>query len=1040
MIIRTKRTDSSARMSSVSPSASPRRGEPFRSRKYSPDRDPSVNQPLALRERSSGALVSQGEGDAEFFPSSYTKHIKDPHFRPSSVSEFSKAFVRRFVSNTKIPPQVKNDFTGTRVVNAFSASPKTDVKCCAVGENQRVYVGNADGSISVFSRQSGDELKRTPQRESFVTAMLCVGDDVWAGFSDGFIRVLDGSTLSIKMNLSRHTAAVTTIVPQVGGHFVFTGSTDFTVLMWDATDCTYAGRFIGHSGGVKAIAVHYDRLYTAGDDCVIKVWDIYSKDQVDWKGHTASVKHLLIADGNLWSASDDGTIKVWNNVGKVLETLTTPSAKPITLLQQVGSTIWSSTMSQISVWDSCSRTLLNELKEHSNYIVAAATIAKSVVTRLWTISLNGEIVAWDHESELRGDDDIFAEEIKRRGEEVVCLRDALQDLQNQALELERQCNERVSRVGTDLDRLKEESEQRACRIADLESQLELAKGEVAKRDELLLQKDVHIASETEGKSVHRAMANHLQQTERKLHEAEAKISKLQAEIDKEAKMAERRGQRDGDTQQGKLLGKVQQSEVRQRELQALLDEANHTLEQRENQMSELKRLNAELNAKLDLSRKKIDEAQKLMASQAKKSQDNSKDREALEKLQKSLAEAEAAASATTASMMVPKSPSENDKGQRRGSADTKEKSSKKGVKVLPFLPPRPIVDRVHNYVRTVCLSAGEFAELPDVMREALAFETVRASQPGLDALAGPAADEYVNNYLPPDDAQEQLGKTLPDGNVDALTSQQQHALILSSLRLYNDKWTDMSREDKEEWLLRNGIFPNVIGVVSIAAKVVSSFNTISPVLRQKLEKALQRTEMLLRNPSSASQSTDEIDANATKNLPPPVLARLTRDLQTGWQALSYSHRRAIIAELVGPYFNDWGKLTVTEQRRLIAKTFTIPSLDELSAEISRKFDAKELPDTAVALLKVLEHATVTGNQGLMNSALLKLVDHGKSRVPADAVAKVMDQVNSSSPALSLAQLNLLHIDFVAQMDARFDDLPMEQAMKALISYYQRASE
>jgi WD40 repeat protein/serine/threonine protein kinase len=85
---------------------------------------------------------------------------------------------------------------------------------------------------------------------------------------------------------------------------------------------------VGHQGGVQALAFSADgqRLYTAGVDHTVRVWETSSGQQLHLlSGHTAQVMSVaLSADGQtVLTGSEDGTIRLWNaHTGQALRRLT----------------------------------------------------------------------------------------------------------------------------------------------------------------------------------------------------------------------------------------------------------------------------------------------------------------------------------------------------------------------------------------------------------------------------------------------------------------------------------------------------------------------------------------------------------------------------------------------------------------------------------------------------------------------------------------------------------------------------------------------
>eukprot|EP00759_Apiculatamorpha_spiralis_P043929 PhF_6_TR41074/c1_g1_i1/m.62217 len=171
--------------------------------------------------------------------------LRAPFDRPTAFTDASVAFMRRFVTSAAVPPKSKKDFIGTVVNKRFKAAKQTDVKCAEyVSCVDTMWIANKDGSITVFDGKTCAELLSSPQRDIHCGAMREVFGNVWGGFSDGFVRVLNATDMSVIINLARHTGEVTSIAHSPGGKYVFSSSLDFTILQWDARTYANSAKFI----------------------------------------------------------------------------------------------------------------------------------------------------------------------------------------------------------------------------------------------------------------------------------------------------------------------------------------------------------------------------------------------------------------------------------------------------------------------------------------------------------------------------------------------------------------------------------------------------------------------------------------------------------------------------------------------------------------------------------------------------------------------------------------------------------------------------
>eukprot|EP00759_Apiculatamorpha_spiralis_P035747 PhF_6_TR36318/c0_g1_i2/m.53124 len=216
--------------------------------------------------------------------------------------------------------------------------------------------------------------------------------------------------------------------------------------------------------GVRCLYVDGDTLYSGSDDTTIRVWDTYGRDVVEWKGHSKGVHHLATTPGLLWSGGEDGTLRIWDKAtGECLQVRAAPHTGPITQMQCVGSRVWTSSMGVFYVWDTINFGLVAEFTEHKAYVTAATTVATSIIARMWSMSSDGQIAVWNAEVCLEVDESRMKSEVERRTREVVYLKDALLDVEQQSnraqLELEAQINKLKQNIHSLEDHVKKQNDE-----------------------------------------------------------------------------------------------------------------------------------------------------------------------------------------------------------------------------------------------------------------------------------------------------------------------------------------------------------------------------------------------------------------------------------------------------------------------------------------------------------------------------------------------------------------------------------------------------
>ena len=128
---------------------------------------------------------------------------------------------------------------------------------------------------------------------------------------------LSGRPLPAVADLSGHGGMVRAIDVSPDGHRAFTGSFDFSAIVWDFGTQTEIGRLDEHAGPVTAVAFAPDgkRALTASDDMTAIVWNLETLEPIHrLAGHKHKVMAVAVsADGRLAATGSwDKTVRIWD--------------------------------------------------------------------------------------------------------------------------------------------------------------------------------------------------------------------------------------------------------------------------------------------------------------------------------------------------------------------------------------------------------------------------------------------------------------------------------------------------------------------------------------------------------------------------------------------------------------------------------------------------------------------------------------------------------------------------------------------------------
>ncbi|XP_045592676.1 WD repeat-containing protein 86-like isoform X2 [Procambarus clarkii] len=148
------------------------------------------------------------------------------------------------------------------------------ISCMDTGsQGKLLYTGSNDSTIRVWDISSGRCLKVLTEHKDSVTCLKVVNRLLYSGSQDSkvkcWVREVGDCTRTYKTN--RNQGSVTCIKLHRG--ILFAGYTDNAARAFDAKSGTLKRIFQGHIDTVNCLAVLGTKLYTAGSDGAIMVWD-----------------------------------------------------------------------------------------------------------------------------------------------------------------------------------------------------------------------------------------------------------------------------------------------------------------------------------------------------------------------------------------------------------------------------------------------------------------------------------------------------------------------------------------------------------------------------------------------------------------------------------------------------------------------------------------------------------------------------------------------------------------------------------------------
>ncbi len=218
--------------------------------------------------------------------------------------------------------QAKKDLGSVKITNAAIFDIKT--------YRDKILVASSEGKITILNYQNLNIIKqiRATQERARSISLNPEAGEFAVGYSDNTIRIFDLKTYHIKRTIEAHNNSVFTVRYSPDYRFLFSGSRDAHLKIWDVNqEYSLKESIVAHMYAINHVDFRDDAKYfvTCSMDKSIKVWDLQRLkllkviDKARYAGHGTSVNKLLWMKYRdqeiaypLVSASDDRTISVWD--------------------------------------------------------------------------------------------------------------------------------------------------------------------------------------------------------------------------------------------------------------------------------------------------------------------------------------------------------------------------------------------------------------------------------------------------------------------------------------------------------------------------------------------------------------------------------------------------------------------------------------------------------------------------------------------------------------------------------------------------------
>jgi myosin-heavy-chain kinase len=174
--------------------------------------------------------------------------------------------------------------------------------------------------------------------------------------------------------------------------FVYTGSGDGSISIWDPVELKHVSNMKAHSKAVKSVILREHTLFSAGADAVIKEWDLASQKVINEAKDKGEVNAIFLSDNLLFSGSNDKTVKIYDSRSYTCTATLSSHTRAVKCLYVLGNYLFSgSNDQQVLVWSLQTNKVLTNLQGHEGWIKSLVGIGST----LFSGSHDETIRVWD---------------------------------------------------------------------------------------------------------------------------------------------------------------------------------------------------------------------------------------------------------------------------------------------------------------------------------------------------------------------------------------------------------------------------------------------------------------------------------------------------------------------------------------------------------------------------------------------------------------------------------------------------------------------
>ena len=275
----------------------------------------------------------------------------------------------------------------------------TNIITSMTASGDLIFSGSRDTTIRIWDINTGKCIQVINEYNHDITSMHTYGPYLLSTsgfpFSDKTTHTIKARGINnneqFELNKEHnHDHSVISIF--TNSSYIFSGSEDTTIKIWDIATGEIVKELTGHKSAVTSVYANETHVFSGSRDKTVRIWNIATGDFLELKGHEKWIESVYANSSLLFSGGHEKTIKIWDiATGSPLKTLEGHKKKVVTICANESHIFSGSYDNTVRVWDINTGKCIKILTAHNNLVMKLHLSRDTLVS----VDLDGIIIKWN---------------------------------------------------------------------------------------------------------------------------------------------------------------------------------------------------------------------------------------------------------------------------------------------------------------------------------------------------------------------------------------------------------------------------------------------------------------------------------------------------------------------------------------------------------------------------------------------------------------------------------------------------------------------